>query len=441
MANLVNARTRVCGLALAVAVGLTACSPAYVAPSPSQTPTFAVPVPEPTITVDANGRALPGFVTVSNELPGAQPLNSTAFADAGPGWVLTTFRPSVADVVTIDGASGGHVAKVQVVYLVDPEGRRYQVLELDPATALVIDSWTPRETVAYVRACQGFDCAAAPTQVLDLTTGELSPSPMGASMVVGATLPGSVRWWQDGTSAALESNGTVTPFGRAWAASSASPSGRYLAVTRTDNYSAQTSAGLALVDTATGDITDVAMLWPEPIEGCLVFRWRPDDTVDIACEDPARGATRVFAIGPGADEAKENKTASPAVPDEGPWVSPDVVLAEGVWAGVYTPDAQARSNTLHPQVGVARNGGFERLAVPDDMAWSARIVAVRDGSLYIEAEANRDRAPGLTTAWRYSLEEQRWYPLVPLPPGGPTRGLVAAEGAPAWGMTSWVVAP
>lgn len=437
---------RAWSLAVACLVAVSACSPATSAPSysPSPTPVFQVPVPEPTVTVDADGRALPGFVTQSLELPGARETDSKTLADAGAGWVLATFRPSVGEAATINGTAPGREATVQVVYLVDPEGRRYQLLELDPAVPVIIDSWTAGETVAYVRECLPDACAEAPTQVLDLTTGELSPADVEPGFHVTATLPGttpgtSIRWWEDGTTAILERAGGDRQFGRAWQASSISPSGRYLAVERAD--APRSSAGLALVDVHTGQITDVATLWPESLASCEVFRWRPDDTVDISCEDPLRLTTRVFAIGPGAREAKENKTAMVQPPAEGPWVEPHVLVTDGVWAGPFVADAAAQPDSVHPQVGIARNAGFEHLVVPDAVGKSARIVAVHDGSVYVEAEANRGVRPGLTSAWRYDVAEQRWYPLVPLPTGGPTRGLAASEGAPAWGMTSWAVAP
>jgi len=431
-------------LAVACVVAVSACSPASsapsVSPSPSPTATFQVPVPEPTVTVDANGRTLPGFVTRSIELPGAREADSSTLADARAGWVLATFRPSVGEVATIDGVTPGRDAEVQVVYLVDPEGRRYQLLELDPAVPVIIDSWTPGETVAYVRVCQPDECATAPTQLLDLTTGELSPAEVGPGFRVTATLPGSVRWWEDGATAILDRAGVLHPFGRQWEASSVSPSGRYLAVSRGDR-TAHATGGLGIVDGQSSSITDVQTLWLEPLDDCAVFRWRPDDTVDISCYDPIREITRVFAVGPGAEVMKENKTAQVTPEVAGPWVEPHALVTDGVWAGPFVADSSARPDAIHPQVGIARNAGFEHLVVPDGVGKSARIVAVHDGSVYVEAEANRNRRAGLTTAWRYDIEDQRWYPLVPLPPGGPTRGLAASEGAPAWGMTSWVVAP
>jgi hypothetical protein len=429
----------VCVVAMTTAV-LAGCAQNGVEPSPTPSISLPSPSPIPSVTVDANGRALPGFVTASQELPPAQTLPTGLLAATGPGWSLQTYRPQVEPVSTIDGVVGGFAASVQVVYLVAPGGQRYQLLELDPATPIVIDSWTAGESVAYVRQCDPLACdPSTPTQQLDLTTGTLSPvDGVVEGMHIGATLAGSVRWWQGDASSALDVDGVVTPYDRAWLAASASGDGDYLAVTRSDTFSPFTSAGLGIVDVASGTVTDVATLWTGPLT-CSPFRWRVDDALDAVCEDPEVEAPGVYTVGPGAQEMVANRAATATPPGDGPWVEPDFLVSQTVWAGPYTASGADRLVPGDEAVGLARNAGFEELTVPDATVGSARVVSVVNGVIYIEATQRLN--PSLATAWAYDVASGAWNELAALPPAGPTRGLVASQGSPASGMTSWVVAP
>jgi len=391
--------------------------------------------------VGADGRALPGFVTVSHELPAAQSAPTGLLEQTGPGWSLQTYRPQVEPVTTVFGITPGSAAQVQVVYLVSPQGQRYQLLELDPAVPVLVESWTSGEATAIVRQCDPLDCdPAAAAQILDLLTGTLTPvTGVRPEFRVGATLPGSVRWWQDGSAAAaLDVAGTLRPYGRGWVATSVSPNGDYLAVVRADSVSPYASAGMAIVDVTTGRITDLATLWTEPLT-CEPFRWRADNALDVSCYDVTSETLRVFAVGPGADEMKENKSASATPPADGPWVDPEFFVSEGVWAGPYTPDGASRLVPGATVLGLARNAGFEPIAVPDAGAGDVRIVASVNGLLYVEATQANNLS--LTTGWAYDPAADVWTELGSLPPGGPTRGLLASEGSPASGMTSWAVAP
>jgi len=428
------------GAALAL-VTLVGCDNPVANPTPTPTFSYASPSPAPTNTTDADGRALPGYVTFNQELPPAQSVAAGLLARTGPGWSLQTYRPQVNEVSTVSGVVPGIAATVQVVYLVSPEGKRYQLLDLDPATPIVIESWSAGETVAYVTQCDPIDCdPAAPIQRLDLLTGALSPvAGIDVSMHIGTTAPDSVRWWQNAQSAAsLDSDGRIVTVRQDWIAKSTSPDGDYLAVVRASEYSPYASAGTAVVDTATGIVTDLASLWPEPLR-CTPFRWRADDALDVSCWDPERLVWRVFAVGPGAKEMKENKSATATAPEDGPWVEPDFFVADGVWAGPYTVDGAARIVPVDAAIGLARNAGFERLAVPDAAVGAARIVAVAKGKIYVEATQANNLS--LKTAWVYDLASSAWLELGPLPPSGPTRGLLATQGSPASGMTSFAVAP
>lgn len=428
------------GAAVVLAV-VTGCGGVDPVPTPTPTPSISAPSPAPTATTDANGRTLPGFVTVSPELPAAQAAPDGLLGQTGPGWSLQTYRPQVEPVTTLDGVTSGFDATVQVLYLVSPQGQRYQLLELDPTAPIVVDSWSAGESVAYVTQCDPLDCApTAPTQLLDLLTGDLSPvEGPGADLRIGATITGSHRWWQNGvTSSGLESAGNFVPSAEAWEAATTSPDGAYLAVVRGDAYSPYVTAGVAIVDIATGRLTDVATLWTDPLK-CTPFRWRADNALDLSCYDPAREIWRVFTVGPGAQEMKENKSASATPPAAGAWVEPTYFVSDGVWAGPYTADAADRLVPDTSSVGLARNAGFEQLTVPDATVGSARIVASVSGVLYVEATQANNLS--LTTAWSFSVASGTWTELGALPPGGPTRGLVATQGSPASGLTSWAIAP
>jgi hypothetical protein len=427
------------GAALALVV-LTACTQADAVIIPSSTPSPAVPSPVPPTSTDADGRALPGFVTLNTQLPAAQPAPADVLSATGPGWSLQTYRPQVAPRTGFGGGTPGVPASVQVLYLVSPQGKRYQLLELDPAKPILVDSWSAGESVAYVTQCDPLECdPTAPTQVLDLLTGSLSEVAfVDKDMRIGATIAGSHRWWHGASGSALETAKQAVYSRHTWLAASASPDGTLLALWQGDSISVPVTGGMAVVDVATGRSTDIAQLWTEPLD-CAPFRWRADNALDVSCFDPLSQLWRVFTVGPHAQEMKENKAATATPPADGPWVQPNFFASTGVWAGPYTTTAAERLAPTSAEIGLARNGSFEPLTVPDAAAGTVRIVASVAGSLYVEAsQANN---PSLTTAWGFDVASSTWTELGALPPNGPTRGPLAAQGSPAQGLTSWSVAP
>ena len=94
-----------------------------------------------------------------------------------------------------------------------------------------------------------------------------------------------------------------------------------------------------------------------PID-CTPFRWRADNALDLNCYDPQDEQWRVITVGPGAQEAKENKSATATPPETGPWVQPDFFVSDGVWAGPFTADADAR---LAPDTTRSRHRSQRRL--------------------------------------------------------------------------------
>jgi len=427
------------GATLALMV-LTACSKADAVVIPSSTPSLTVPSPQATASADAVGRALPGFVTLSPDLPTARGASLNVLASTGPGWSLQTYRPQVEPRTGVGGGTPGVQAKVQVLYLVSPAGERYQLLELDPAVPLVIDSWSAGESVAYVTQCEPLACdPTAPTQALNLLTGQLSPVDfIDEDMHIGATVAGGHRWWHGEQGSALETAGHLVRSSHNWRAASASPDGKLLAVWEGDEFSTSLTGGMEVVNVATGVSTNIAALWPEPLE-CTPFRWRADNALDLSCYDSISDAWRVFTVGPHAQVMKENQAATATPPDEGPWVQPSFFVSDGVWAGRYTATAAERVASATASIGLARNGSFEALTVPDAAAGNARIVASVAGTVFVEAaQANN---PSLTTAWSFDVASSTWTELGALPPAGATRGPLVERGLPAQGMTSWAIAP
>jgi len=160
---------------------------ASVSPTSSSTPSMT-PSPEPSTGPD--GRALPGFVTKAVGLPDALPLPDGLLEQTGPGWVLATYAPEYfaagSSTATTD------VITAEVLYLIDPSGTRYQVLELDTATTVHpanttsigtrLLSWEPGSTTALVqqdvitRDSQMSGSVPGDPARLDLVTGALSPA-------------------------------------------------------------------------------------------------------------------------------------------------------------------------------------------------------------------------------------------------------------------------
>ena len=119
-----RARRRWGWLVAAVAVtALTACDSPGANPTPTPTFSYTSPTPAPSNTTDANGRALPGFVTFSADLPQAQALPPGLLAQTGPGWSLQTYRPQVDPVNTVGGVVPGIAATVSVPSAIKPSVR------------------------------------------------------------------------------------------------------------------------------------------------------------------------------------------------------------------------------------------------------------------------------------------------------------------------------
>ena len=187
--------------------------------------------------------ARPGEVTIDPSLPDALPLPKGIWDKVTPGWVLVDYMPVVVGSTDHPPRPILDHAK-HVVYLISPDGTRYQVAEFDPYFFFTITSWTAGETVAYVNFCDNpVDCTWKDNGLLDLTTGEVLSEydPWGGSSEAQfiSTLPDGTRLWaKRGIGGAyLETGGPGyrkwTEIEDRWVAGNpvvASPDGTYLAL-------------------------------------------------------------------------------------------------------------------------------------------------------------------------------------------------------------------
>lgn len=144
--------------------------PAVAGPTPSETP-----MPTPT-----GPPVFAGTVTVDPRLPSAQPVTPEVWAQAGPGWALVSYREMVDD-------QAGPPPGPQVVYLVSPDGVRYQLTEVPGDRVVQVVAWQPGWGTARALSSPttswrepGWDGAATWVR-LDLGSGATTPLDVTAS--------------------------------------------------------------------------------------------------------------------------------------------------------------------------------------------------------------------------------------------------------------------
>ncbi|MBN2177477.1 MAG: hypothetical protein JW722_07455 [Demequinaceae bacterium] len=137
---------------------MTASESPSSSPKASMSPSVLTPSPEFTVI----GVSTPGEVTVAPSLLEALPLPEGIWDEAGDGWVLAGYAPSASDVP----------AEHYVLYLVSPEGQRYQVLELDPDSGWQVLGWEGGESPALM--VRRDDQGTTEWGFLDLDSGRMS---------------------------------------------------------------------------------------------------------------------------------------------------------------------------------------------------------------------------------------------------------------------------
>lgn len=148
---------------------LTSPAPTVPAePSPSVTVTTPAPTPTPTPTPTATAAArVPlGPVTAHPDLPAAEALAAGDLEATTDEWQLALVQPS-------DGVED---PAPTVLYLLGPQGQRYEVPAPISWDGLLLDGWLPGTTLMVVAASDGapeLPKSVAPWRVVDMLTGDV----------------------------------------------------------------------------------------------------------------------------------------------------------------------------------------------------------------------------------------------------------------------------
>lgn len=169
-----------------------------LAPSPTASPSqaSATPsVPSPSVTpspeIVLTMPAFAGTVTVDEHLPSALPITPEAWNEAGPGWVLATYREWV--VTGHEGDDPVNSVGPQVAYLISPTGDRYELTQIPGDEGIEIYAWDPQASTALAFALpSGSDGWWV---VLDLVTGTTRPLEETDVAASGWTLADVTRPW------------------------------------------------------------------------------------------------------------------------------------------------------------------------------------------------------------------------------------------------------
>jgi hypothetical protein len=437
------------GLTVAVAAGLVGCASPDANPSSTASPD-ASPSVSGTTTIGPDGMTLAGRVTVEPFLPDALPLPTGIWDRTGPGWVLATYLPSWTDMnsYTI------HTLDTQVVYLVSPDGTRYQVAELDPAQPLWIDSWSAGESTAFVRACWDAACmgGTGDTMILDLNTGTLSTEgvPFSGGWV-RTTLAGHVRVWdiegQDPVAGFIEHDGAFMQLGEdGMLPGDVSPGGTWIIA---GHYWGDGIDEAGVYSMATGEPIALPSWDGVP---CYAQRWEDDDHVVVSCGTDTRVGSGFGDYDPDAPPPEVrpyrlvdlSTGASTATTD--PWDTENgglawriVSISPHVWAGY-----QANGSSMP---GIEDHGLVRELTVTapnGDALDGATARASVDSVLYLEGYRMYDYDSNSFSAriiFTQNLVTGTKVLLLPEPSDASTPELTPRADTTVRGVTSWVVAP
>ncbi|MBB2924388.1 hypothetical protein [Cellulomonas cellasea] len=180
------------------AVGRTDAGPAETVPAPTSTPW----------TAPAYGEVI-GDVTTHPDLPPAEPLRAGVFEASDASWAMLT--------VTVHGPPGSD-APGWVLYLVDPDGTRYEVPSavplVDTNSAPVhgpVQDWLPGTSLVSM-ALDPVDWATQPGRrvVLDVLTGERFLD-VPVSAVPSDSGGPYLRFAKDGTTDVLRTDASQEP--------------------------------------------------------------------------------------------------------------------------------------------------------------------------------------------------------------------------------------
>ncbi len=422
-----------------------ASSTASASPSPSPSPmvdgALSLRTWNPPTNVLVTGGVNPGEVTIDPSLPDALPLPDGIWNDTGPGWVLAVYSPSVTWWSDEEDKIVSEVSK-QVIYLINPEGVRYQVFEVDPNVGVRLDSWDAGEATAVIHTYPGEIEGHLGPYTLNLTTGDAVPqaTPYPGAYVF-ADLQDGTRIWTtpEGSSSLIERDGEFIVIENSLSPWFLSPDESWLVgYVHWVNPGGLGQSRLGLVSVATG--AEVELPAPAGGEGCEPSEWIDSVHLLVSCYDESTQVSTFYSVDPSGGSAVEIEI--PVLADDEPRVEHQVRVSPGVWAGGYGPYQD--SGDMNAMVGVDDHGVF-RTILPMDIFGTpfacAYVDYAVDGILYIEGSpfSCGDSFPPRTLV-RYDLATDQQVVLLPAPPGGPTADWTPDSGSWAGSIGSFVVA-
>ena len=405
--------------------------------SPS-TAASASPTTSPTATpivAAFTGGVTPGEVTIDPTLPDALPLPEGIWEQTGPGWVLATYRPSYTTWHEYEVTSEVPESAKFVIYLMSPEGQRYQVLELDSDRSITLLSWTAGESRAIVeeQVGPGGGVWEVAYEYLDLTTGEATPFQAPSSwLVVKVATSDSVRIWGDQAAnmGYIEREGEFTPLAEGWlpAGQALSPDGEWIAVHGIGIEGGGLPVPIGAARISTGEITSFPEL--DSLGYCSFHGWADSGALLVSCNPGDEDHHQYFEAEPSTGTVAESSYVAPA--DDPLGLYHDFWMSPGVWAG----NAGRVPGTPFFGVGVEDHGTvtelhfFDKNGNPLD---SPHLVAAVDGILYVEEGSGAAE----TVVLAYDPSTDRQTILLTCPPSPPDLDPNTFLSA----SVLWVVAP
>lgn len=384
--------------------------------------------------------ALPGEVTIDPGLPQALPLPDDIWDKTGPGWVLATYSPSVVwwnnDTQTLETA-----LTHQVVYLVSPQGDRYQVLELDPHRMIDIESWTASENQAIIRETRlAATEAPAVIEILDLTTGAVEPyaTPFPDGLVQ-VRAPDNVRVWDTvDMGAFIERDGDFTPIEAGWTlpflgAFALSPDDEWVPMVKF-KVAGGSESWIGVLSLDSGSVNTFPAL--DDYGACFPTGWAEASLLSVSCVTDSSGAQRRLGIDVTTGSVTVNSYTEP--PPDAYRVERQLWVSPGMWAGKYSIDEPEADMTN--VIGVDAKGVLTEVVLGDAVGnpfETTHLVSAVNGILYLQGFAGANDSFIAENVVTYDPGTGQQVILLPSPPAGPGSGTDPGS----WGVTSWVVSP
>lgn len=425
--------------------------------TPTPTPSVSAPAPTPT----AEPTVVPDDVL---GLPPTLPLPPGLLERTTPGWVLSVYASEAYSADAVENGVDTIPAFVEhTVVLASPTGELYRVLDLPQAMGVRLLHWVAGATTATVSVDWQEDLGqgVVPRAELDLTTGTITPRPVGTTewgedaswYFDGVAADGSELWYTptstDAATSALYSvsqDGAARPLADLGYTMLLDPTGRR-GVTPDVVGPVNGWTSFRVVDVLDGGAT--AHEFGVPGKTCDVVGWLDPDALLALClaADYRRWSTEPSGLSEGADWAAadpsmyridlstQQRTLLARLTQANPlpwtwsgtWLRAGQVVYSGSAASLHDPDSCATgayvweggASTLLQDMGVGMDNTFRSTLAGDRLLVQSRPAC------------SGDAQPATVTA--YSLLSGASTVLLPAPP-------VTAD-VPEWmnGVDSWVV--